>query len=166
MSIWKDADSNTGGNYEVEGGSPIPDNTNAHAYIKDATWKEYEGERYINIQWGILKPDEFKNRVVFQKLKVNESDRDKRIRAINMLYAIDFNAGVTLPKSKDPTDTDLAKCLQKAMMGIKIKKWEMEGREGNWIAAVAASKKSKKPDPVPVDDPDVEDDIDDDDIPF
>jgi len=169
MSIWKEADKNVSGNYEVDGSSPIPDNTTAQAYIKDVTWKEYEGEEYIHIQWSILKPADIKGRVVFQKLKVNESDPDRRKRAINMLMAIDFNAGGKLPKNKNPDNSDLAKCLSKAMMVIKVKKWEMEGREGNWIAAVSAGKKKNKPvepEPEVIEDaPDGEED-DFDDIPF
>jgi len=152
MSIWSKVDNTKeqNGNFELGGGEPIPDDTSAIAYIKDVGWSEYEGDYYINIQWSVLKPVEFKNRVVFQKIRVNDSDKAKQEKAIRMLMAIDFNAGGTLPKDRDPTDSDLAQHLSKKMMGIKIKTWEMNGNKGNWICAVSAkdaNDKTEAPEP-------------------
>ena len=167
MSIFDNVENkNIDGNFEQSGGEPIPNNTNALAYIKDVSWKEYEGDRYINIQWGVLKPEEIKNRVVFQKLRVKDSDSDKASRATQMLLAIDFNAGGKLPKDSDPTDRDLVSALSKAIMGIKIMKWEIDGKEGNWISAVSAKAKAAAKNIELPKDPDPADDVDDDDIPF
>ena len=157
----------TDGKFEVGGGQPIPDNTTALAYIKDVGWKEYEGESYINIQWQLLKPEEFKNKSVFQKVKLNDSDKIKAERALKMLAAIDHNAGGKLAKiNGDPTDMDLMSALGKAVMVIKIKTWEMNGNTGNWICAVSSKKATTQvelPASEPEPDPVVEDD---DNIPF
>jgi len=146
MSIWDKA-GNTDGNFEAGGGEPIPDNTNCIAYIKDVGIKEYEGDSYVNIQWQILKPENYKNRVVFQKVRIFDTDPMKQEKAIRMLAAIDHNNGGKLPKDRDPSESDLVVGLSKAMMGIKVMKWEMntkyEGvKTGNWISAVSAKAKA------------------------
>src|SRR5690625_1311697 len=171
MSFWNDEQRSVGGSFESGGGDfePIPANTGCIAAIKQAGWADYEGDWYINIQWEILKPDQYKNRRVFQKVRVHDADPQKADRAKRMLAAIDTNAGGKLLQlSHEPTDHDLASALTGKIQAIKLQVWELTGddgqeRRGNWVSAVAPSKGAasqpvQQPAPVMADM--------DDDIPF
>ena len=46
-----------------------PDNTQCIAAIEEAKWADYQGESYINLKWRVMRPAEYANRVLFQKLK-------------------------------------------------------------------------------------------------
>src|SRR5690625_2522169 len=148
MSFWNDEQRSVGGSFESGGGDfePIPANTGCIAAIKEAAWAEYQGDRYINIQWEILKPDQYKNRRVFQKVRVHDADPQKADRAKLMLAAIDTNAGgKLLALSREPTDQDLASALVGKIQAIKLQVWELETetgekKSGNWVSAVAPSK--------------------------
>lgn len=155
MSFW---DLNDGSeiektdNYEIGGGDiiPIPNNTNCIGAIEEAKWDEYEDDRYISLKWRVMKPDQYSNRVIYQKVKVfgMESDKDPKAtadKAKRMLAAIDGNAGGKLMKvTGEPTDTDLMACLVGKVMAIKVMLWKMtrdgEEKTGNWIGAVSPSK--------------------------
>lgn len=145
MSFWNDEQRNVGKSFESGGGDfePIPANTGVKAAIKQAGWAEYQGDRYINIQWQVLAPEVYKNRVVFQKIRVLDDDTAKADRAKRMLAAIDANAGGKLVQlDRAPDDSDLALALTGKMMAIKLQVWEMQGsdgqdRKGNWVSAVA-----------------------------
>jgi hypothetical protein len=143
MSIWKTSDqkeiapSNT---YELGGGNlvPIPEGTSVLAAPVEAKWKEYEAEDYISIQWQVLAPIEFKNRRVFQKIKVNESDPSKADRAKKMLVAIDANAGGHLiAAAVEPNDSTLTQHLVGKPMVLKLGVWEINDKSGNWVQAVS-----------------------------
>src|SRR5699024_3912935 len=126
---------------------PIPNNTGCIAAIKEAGWQEYNGERYINLQWQVLAPSEYKNRVIFQKVRVLDNHNKKADKAKRMLAAIDTNAGGHLLKLEQaPTYLDLMNALVGKMMAGKVMDWEMEiqgeERKGNWIATVAPKGKS------------------------
>lgn len=145
MSFWNDEQRNVGTSFESGGGDfePIPANTGVKAAIKQAGWAEYQGDRYINIQWQVLAPEQYKNRVVFQKIRVLDADVAKADKAKRMLAAIDANAGGKLVQlDRAPEDSDLALALTGKMMAIKLQVWEMTGddgqeRRGNWVSAVA-----------------------------
>lgn len=162
------------GNFESGGGNldPIPEGTKVRTIITEAKWSEYQGERYINLRHDVA-DGEFKRRVIFQKLRVLDSDSNKADRAKMMLAAIDANCGGKLAQlDGDPSDIDLMKALCNKPILCRVGVWELEdkSKSGNWIQAVqsagaskpAASKPAtaaKKPDPVP----EVEDDQD---LPF
>ena len=166
MSFWSSDHKNVGATFETGGGDfePIPANTGCVAAIKQAGWAEYHGDRYINIQWQILAPEQYKNRVVFQKVRVLDDDAAKADRAKRMLAAIDANAGGKLLQlDRAPDDSDLALALTGRIMAIKLQVWEMVGddgqeRSGNWVSAVAPAGKQKQaaqpapavPQPAPV----------------
>ena len=129
------------GKFEMGGGEPIPDNTDALAAIDEIKWSEYEGQRYISARWAIMLPDEYKNRKVFQKIRVLEPDTNKADKARRMLAAIDANAGGgLLVSNEEPTDMSLMQNLANKAMVIKIMVWEMNGNNGNWVAAVSPKK--------------------------
>src|SRR5690606_41397217 len=80
---------------------------------------------------------------VFQKLKVMERDPKVSDKAKRMLMAIDTNAGGKLAKlDHEPEDHELMMALMNKPMVLKIKVWEMDGKKGNWDAAVSPAKKS------------------------
>lgn len=166
------------GEFEMGGGdmTPIPSNTGCIAAIEEAKWDEYDGDRFISLKWRVMKPDEYAKRVIFQKVKVFGTGKDKDPRATadkakRMLAAIDANAGGKLMKVQgEPADMDLMSALVGKTMAIKLQVWEMEinGEEksGNWVSAVAPAKGAAaklKPEPKPEPEP-IDDDIDS--IPF
>ena len=148
---------NTDGNFDAGGGDfePIPNDTGAIAAIEEAKWDGAEGDDWISIRWRIARPEAYANRVVFQKVKVFGTFRDKDRKATGdkakrMLAAIDANAGGCLRKvDGQPSDEDLMRCLSGKMMAIKIMVWKMviDGQEksGNWVSAVAPAKGGAKP---------------------
>ena len=144
MSFWQTQDGSAvelTTTFESGGGDikPIPDNTALVGAIEEAKWSEYDGESYINLKWRVMRPAEFANRVIFQKVKVfnaKQGDNAKR-----MLAAIDANAGGKLAKLKDaPEDMDLMTALVGKAMAIKVQIWDIDGKTGNWISAVAPAK--------------------------
>lgn len=144
MSFWQTQDGSAvelTTTFESGGGDikPIPDNTALVGAIEEAKWSEYDGESYINLKWRVMRPAEFANRVIFQKVKVfnaKQGDNAKR-----MLAAIDANAGGKLAKLKEaPEDMDLMTALVGKAMAIKVKIWDMNGKTGNWISAVSPAK--------------------------
>lgn len=180
----------TGTEYDAGGKlPPIPEGTSVLAVVESAGWKAafQSTEEFVNIQWRVQKPAAYANRVIFQKLWVEDFDpstkatekkskeekqQEKKDKALRMLAAIDANAGGKLArKGRRPGDDDLAIALQDKAMVLKLGEWAMGGNEGNWVMAVAPktaeisdgtedapARKPKSKPPV--------DDIDDDDVPF
>jgi len=149
MSFWA-VESNTQeenlGTFEMGGGSiePIPAKTQVLAYIDEAKWDTYNNDTYISLRWNIVKPVEYKNRKIFQKLKVNETDSKKRDKAKKMLMAIDHNAkGGLMASGKEPDNLMLTSKLCNKMMVIMLQIWEIEDsktgdmKRGNWVSAVS-----------------------------
>lgn len=155
MSFWELSDGgaaneNVEKEFEVGGGNmdPIPNNSDVLAFVKAAKWstKRDATERFIEIQWQVEKPEQFANRVVFQKLwvadldpaaKTQEAAKAKRDKARKMLATIDANAkGRLMQSAEAPTDDSLALALVDARMVIKVMQWEIDGKFGNWISAV------------------------------
>src|SRR5699024_2762059 len=157
MSFWNSDHKTVGTSFESGGGDfePIPANTGCIAAIHQASWAEYHGDRYINIRWQVLQPEQYKNRVIFQKVRVLDDDAAKADRAKRMLAAIDANAGGKLVQlDRAPEDSDLALALTGKIMAIKLQVWELTGddgqeRSGNWVSAVAPSKGGQQQ-PTPV----------------
>lgn len=173
------------GEFDSGGGDfePIPAKTSVLAAADEVKWDDYQDEEYISIRWSVLQPAEYKNRKIFQKVKVNEPDSKKADKAKRMLLAIDSNAGGNLVKlGKQPDDQDLQKHLCNKPMILMLQVWKLESESGetisgNWVSAVSprnkktsvpSTKKSeaKKPvENVADNDDDIDDDIEDD-IPF
>ena len=123
-----------GGDFE-----PIPAKTQVLAMPCEVKWDTYEGEQYISIQWTILQPSEYKNRRIFQKIKIMQDDTKKREKALRMLAAIDYNAkGGLVASGKKPDDAMLQKALLNKPMVLMLQVWDMDGKKGNWISAISA----------------------------
>lgn len=184
MSFWnlsdgENVDTNNG---EFETGSgniePIPDNTEVLAVCDEAKWDETtRAGQFISLRWTVVKPADYKNRKVFQKIRVEDEDPKKADKAKRMLAAIDANAGGKLVASgQAPTDENLTKCLTNKPMVLRLQVWELEGddgntRTGNWVSRVAPkSSGGQKPapnqEPDPVTPPQQAEDDDLDKIPF
>lgn len=167
MSFWQTSEgksaTDTTGKFESNGGiALIPENTTCLAMITEANIAEYNGDEYINLAWTVNKPDAYKNRKVFQKVRIFDADTKKRDKALNMLAAIDKNAGGKLSKSDTaPTNVTLLQIMNKPML-IKVMVWDMNDRKGNWVAAVSPRSTEE---PVPIQAKPV-DDLADDGIPF
>ncbi len=145
------------GEFDAGGGDfePIPSNTLALAYIDEAKWQtDNDNLETVSIRWRMLKPEAYKNRVIFQKLWISDHDprakkpEEKQKKARNMLAAIDFNAGGKIVAAGvKPTDELLSSLVGKQMI-IKVMQWklkdEMTGeiKAGNWIGAVSSKSNS------------------------
>lgn len=146
MGFFDGIDEVKNGSFDTGGGNfePIPDNTNLLVMADEAGWAEYEGDKYISVTWVVLAPSAYKNRKVFQKIRVYEKDAAKAKKARTMLAAIDVNCGGTLMAlGTTPTDMDLMKGIMGKQIVIKVQTWEMNDKKGNWVCAV--SPKAKVP---------------------
>ena len=153
MSFWQKQDGSQVENtssFEMGGGDikPIPNNTALIAAIEEAKWDSYEGVSYISLKWRVMRPAEYANRVIFQKLKVfSDKQGDK---AKQMLAAIDANCGGKLAKLRDtPQDEDLMMSLIGKPVAIKVQVWEINDKSGNWISAVSPAK-AQAPQQAPI----------------
>lgn len=147
----------TGTEYEVPGGGnmePLPEGSKVLAMVEDAEWKEdADHNEYLNLKWSVVRPDEARNRKIFQKLWIKDHDpreRDdakaekKRDRARRLFAAIDANAGGKLAKKGGIPDADtIMVALANKLMVLRLGLWEMEDRKnpgqvmsGNWVQAV------------------------------
>ena len=119
----------------------IPDGTMALAKIESFINAEYEGSKYLSIDW-VLTAGDFKGAKVNQKLRVygDTMARDPaktRHRALNMLKLIYDMFKVQPKNGNPPTDQDLAVFAGK-MAGIRIRETEPndQGRQYNWVSEV------------------------------
>lgn len=158
MSFWKTSDGkeverktefDSGGGFEV-----IPEGTKLLALIDEAGWKAGFDESepdHIQIRWTVLAPEGFKNRKVFQKIKVNDPDPSKADKAKRMLAAIDANAGGKLAAiDREPEDNELMGALMNKSMIIRLGVWEFNDKKGNWVSAVSSRNvKAQQQNPQP-----------------
>lgn len=133
---------NTSGTMEMGGGDiePIPKGTNVLAAADEAKIDEYEGVRTIKVRWNVLQPEQYKNRKVFQKIKVFDTDSAVRDKALRMLVAIDANCGGKLVASgQEPNDQNLTAALLNRPMVLSLEVWQLDdkSKSGNWVAKVS-----------------------------
>lgn len=137
------------GEFESGGGNmePLPEGTQVLAMVDQAKWDAHDGEYFVSLRWTVAMPEEYKNRKIFQKIKVKNPDADKRDKALMMLAAIDANAGgQIMALGAEPEDADLAAALLNRPMVLKLGLWKMdnaqgESKSGNWVQKVAPRKK-------------------------
>lgn len=124
----------------------IPDGTMALARVESFINAEYQGMKYLNIDW-VLTDGDFKGQKVSQKLKVIDADpRDKdpvktRHRGLNMMKLMYQLYNLKPKHTNVPTDADLVVFTGKEA-GIKIRETEpnAEGRQYNWVAEIHSTK--------------------------
>lgn len=137
------------GEFESGGGNmePLPEGTQVLAMVDQAKWDTHDGEYFVSLRWTVAMPEEYKNRKIFQKIKVKNPDADKRDKALMMLAAIDANAGgQIMALGAEPEDADLSAALLNRPMVLKLGLWKMqnekgEDKSGNWVQKVAPRKK-------------------------
>lgn len=137
------------GEFESGGGNmePLPEGTQVLAMVDQAKWDAHDGEYFVSLRWTVAMPEEYKNRKIFQKIKVKNPDADKRDKALMMLAAIDANAGgQIMALGAEPEDADLSAALLNRPMVLKLGLWKMdneqgEAKSGNWVQKVAPRKK-------------------------
>lgn len=153
MSFWNTSDGQSAqsndGKFEMGGDAlaPIPDGTSVLAIAEEAKNNEYQGDEYINIKWRVSKPQEYANRVIFQKVRAYDTDTQKADKAKRMLAAIASNAGGGLFSAMQqrnesaPSDMSLAQLCNRPMV-LKLGVWELDdkSKSGNWVQAVAPAK--------------------------
>lgn len=134
------------GTFEMGGDDlpPIPDNTQVLAVCEEAKWDEYQGVETINLKWRIAQPQDYNNRVVFHKLKAKDADMAKAQKAMQMLAAIDFNAGGKMvaamqARSETMPSGESLQGITNVPMMLKLGVWELEDKSkaGNWVRSVA-----------------------------
>jgi len=172
MSFWttsegKSATTEATGKFEASASYElIPDGTTALAIITKPSIEQYNGDEYINVEWTVAKPEAYKNRKVFQKVRVWDSNPKKADKAKAMLANIDKNAGGKLAKlDKDPTNESLSVLTGKTML-IKILIWSIDDKTGNYIGAVSPRTNDEPAPVVAKPTPVVDEDIDEDNLPF
>lgn len=120
----------------LQGFETIPDDTKANAMIQridEDNHGDLDKPWFYKIQWRIT-DGPYRNRVVFQKLHVNDEVDAKRKRAKNMLMRLYKIYSLEVPQSI-PTKMDLARITGK-YYGIVIKVWQSDKGEGNWVSSV------------------------------
>lgn len=168
MSFWKTTAGTpvqTTGAMEMGGGdiAPIPAGTKVKAIVTEVKWdvssdrdvQNNLGNRFINVRWDVI-DGEYKKRVIFQKIRVEAQDGEKRDKNMQMLAAIDFNAGGKLMASgEEPTDMSMTKALCNVPMILQLQVWELEdkSRSGNWVQAVYNATQVKADEPKPKEEP-------------
>lgn len=117
----------------------IPDGTMALAKINAFTNEEYNGNKYLQIDW-LLIDGQFKGLHVFHKIKAFDSDPKAKHRALNMLKLI-YDMFKQKPKSSAPPMDDDLKVFHEKVAGIKIQETEPNenGKVYNWVSEVHKS---------------------------
>lgn len=116
--------------------SIIPNNTTAIAKIE--SFKCQDGLYQIN--WTIT-DGEFKGQHVFQKIRANDQDANKRHKALNMMMYLYGLYKLKPTHNEAPTEEDLKVFVGK-FGGIKIQEWSMPRNdapgmiEGNFVSEV------------------------------
>lgn len=171
MSFFGNVDTNAT-EFEMGGGAlaPIPEDTKVLAVCEEAKNASYQDSWYVNLKWRISKPDEYNNRVIFQKCRVYDTDSDKAKRHKAMLAAIATNAGGGLfkameeRKEDEPSDASLTTITNRPMV-LLLGVWETDDKSGNWVKAVSARAGTPKPEPIKAP-PKAQPDVSLDEIPF
>lgn len=139
------------------GFEPIPEGEMVTAELSKAELTESEkfGAQY-EFGWKINDGD-FKNRLVFQKIKAFDSDLIKAEKAQEMLMLL-FKLFHVNPTVNAPTNHDLAHMLGRVAT-LKVGKWNIEGKSGNFVREVhdgklmqGAMSRNQSSDPISVDD--------------
>ncbi len=123
----------------------IPDGTTALAKIHEFKEMEYQGFKYLQIDW-LLTDGDFKGVKVQQKLKVfggDKFDKDSaktRHRALNMLKLLYQLFKIKPAHNNAPTHQDLVSFVGK-IAGIHIRETvpNEQGKQYNWVGEVHAS---------------------------
>jgi len=148
MSFWDSELGNVTGNATdafAKSFTQIPDGTMAIARIESFANAEYNGNKYLSIDW-LLTEGDFRSQKVNQKLKVYGDPMAKdsvkaRHRALNMLKLVYQLYNIKPIHTNDPTDLDLA-VFKGKIAGLKVRETEPndQGKQYNWVGEVHDAK--------------------------
>lgn len=145
MSFWESELGEVTGNASdafAKSITQVPDGTMALAKIESFINDEYQGLKFLVVNW-VLTDGDFRGAKVSQKLKVIDPDpRDKdpaktRHRGLNMMKLMYQLFNLKPKHANIPIDQDLAVFAGKTA-GIKIRETEPndQGRQYNWVAEI------------------------------
>lgn len=143
MSFWESEMGEITGNASdafAKSFKQILDGTMALAKIDSFSNAEYQGNKYLTIDWLLIN-GEFEGQKVQQKLKVFDEDPKIRHRALNMFKLL-YNMFHMKPKhANEPTDQDLYIFFDK-VAGINIRETPPndKGKQYNWVSEIHDSK--------------------------
>jgi hypothetical protein len=160
----------------------IPDGSQLHANILEATWEEktQHANQLIKITWYITDKGAYNSFLINQKLHLNDSKASKADKAKEMLATIDANCKGALMKLAaagklvEGDNMQLARALNGGSALLTVAEYSMkrdDGTEmvGNWVRAVSpVAKKQAQEDKAIMDKAPEEsfDDLDDDGLIF
>lgn len=114
----------------------IPDGTMALAKIASFEHAEYQGSRYLSVDWMVI-DGAFKGSKVNQKLRVFDDNEKVRHRALNMLKLLYQQFNLKPLHADEPNNDELSVFIDK-IAGLKINETDpnIEGKSYNWVAEV------------------------------
>ncbi len=116
----------------------IPNGTTAKAMIKKFELIEkfnpnFYDSQYYEITWQLIDGD-YKDIEVKQKIKCFDREPKTKDRALEMMMLL-FKLCQIQSTQQAPTVFDLLPFTGK-VLGIKIREWQQNGKEGNWVSEV------------------------------
>ena len=134
IDYWGEMPESTGDYEQKGGGTLIPEGTIVLANVEDIKTQTFDGSTHesLNLKWRVEEPDDYNNKVFYQKIKHNGEDpqsqyydatkQESRIKnAQNMFAAIDANAGGHVKKlMRKPTDQELFNYIVDAKMWVHM----------------------------------------------
>ena len=119
----------------VQAMTMIADGTTAPATLKKAELVVFDdGGKTLQFTYKILEGD-YAGYETRQKINVFEKEPKKRDRALNMLLRLHTLCGSMPMYTTEPTTQDLAPLVGK-QLGIVIRQWFKDGKEGNYISEI------------------------------
>lgn len=124
-----------------DGFALIPKGQVVKAAITSLKWDQYQDNpEVLALEWVIAKPDQYRNRKLFQKIKLNDPDSSKRDTAVRMFSAIYANAGGDISKfTSKPTEQQMIGDLANKFMLLELGIWELDdkSKSGNFVSRVS-----------------------------
>ena len=134
IDYWGEMPESTGDYEQKGGGTVIPEGTIVLANVEEIRTQTFDGSSHesLNLKWRVEEPDDYNNKVFYQKIKHNGEDpqsqyydaakQESRIKnAQNMFAAIDANAGGNIKKlMRKPTDAELTQHIVAAKMWVHM----------------------------------------------
>lgn len=116
----------------------IPNNTTASSIIKKSELLKIQdsNDKFYQITYQLIDGD-FKGSFVQQKIKCFDHDDKKRDRNLNMLFRLFKLCNYKPDHNSEPNNDDLIN-LNGNHIGIKIREWEYDGKQGNWVSEIHA----------------------------
>jgi hypothetical protein len=118
----------------------IPNGTMALAMLEKCEKKSftYDGEQvvFFNVDWKLLNSP-FKGFSVRQKIDIYAEKAAKADRAKEMFMLL-FKLCNVNPTASGPTENELFQ-LQHKVCGLRIMEWDLNGKQGNWVAELHPS---------------------------